>query len=534
MQLSLPTLVRRFRLVPLLLALVSSACTVCARREAIPRVDEKPDSPKFTLVFTAAQVGYLEPCGCSPDQRGGVARAATVVDEIRAEGTPVLLVDGGDRFFPAATPGDELAARQTKMQAEAMARVTRAMKYDAIVLTSRDAGAGASFFGSVALPPVLDTGETALPGTRSTMLKDVGRVKVGLLAVGEGDNAASILKARAAQLRAQGAQVVVATVYRTLEETRALSPVAKEAGVDFLLSSRADVPDVHEAAALADLQPPIFSPNARGEGLLRLDIVASGRPGEPFEKVAGTAEREEELDAIQQRIDNMRENVVSLGPDDPMRKLQTEKLLDLESRKASLAKAPPPAMPADANAFTYAFVPMTPQLAQSPNIRGLVDAYDRSVAEENLAYATAHPTPCPKAARGEAQYVGAQTCMGCHSAAYAFWEKTSHARAYATLEEKDKQFNVDCISCHVTGWKQPQGACSIAQVEGRRNVQCESCHGAGSLHAATGDPELISLRVPETTCISCHDAVNSPHFNPATYRPRILGPGHGAPFVGGD
>lgn len=523
-----------FRLVPLLLALFSSACTVCARREAAPRVDEQPQSSEFTLVFTAAQVGYLEPCGCSPDQRGGVARAATVIDEIRASGKPVLLVDGGDRFFPATKPGDGLAAQQTAMQAKAMARVTQAMGYDALVLTSRDAGAGASFFGGVSLPPILDIGETALPGTRPTFVKDVGGVKVGLLAVGEGEDAAAILQTRAASLQAQNAQVIVGIVYRTLEGTKALASVAKEAGVDFLLASRANVPDVHEAAALADFEPPIFSPNARGEGLLRLDIVAGGKPGETFAKVAGTAERESELDAIQQRIDNMRENVVSLSPDDRMRKLQTEKLLDLESRKASLANSPPPPMPAGHNAFSYAFVPMTPHLAQAPKIRALVDAYDLSVSEENLAFARAHPTPCPEARAGDAEFVGAQTCMGCHSAAYAFWQKTSHARAYATLEQKGKQFNVDCVSCHVTGWKQPQGACSIAQVDGRQNVQCESCHGAGSLHAATGNPELIALRVPESTCISCHDAVNSPHFNPTTYRPRILGPGHGAPSVGGD
>lgn len=516
----------RSSVLSLLVALVCSACTVCARREAGPSVDQVPATPGFTLVFTAGQVGYLEPCGCSPDQRGGVARAATVVDEIRASGRPVLLVDGGDRFFPIELPDDELSARQTRLQAEAMAEVTRAMGYDALTLTERDLRR-ADFFQGLALPPVLTPGE-AEAGTEATLLKNVGGVTVGLFAVGAEDDAASRLAARAQALRKQNAQVVMGVVYRDVDGTRALADAAREAGVDFLLASRADVPDTHAPAALADLQPPIFSPNARGEGLLRLDVVAGGARGQPFVKVAGTAERESELEAIQQRIDNMRQDVTSLGPDDPARKLRTDKLLELEARKARLANAPPPPMPADANAFTYAFVPMTPQLPQAPKIRALIDAYDRNVAEQNLAWAKANPKPCPPAAAGEAAFVGDTACVGCHQAAFDFWKGTSHAGAYETLVQKGKQFNVDCIACHVTGWEKPGGACSIAQVEGRKDVQCESCHGAGSLHVQTGSPSTIVGQVPEATCRSCHDVENSPHFNPQTYRARILGPGHGA------
>lgn len=512
--------------IALLIALACSACTVCARREAGPSVNEVPATPGFTLVFTAGQVGYLEPCGCSPDQRGGVARAATVIDEIRASGRPVLLVDGGDRFFPVDLPDDELSARQTRLQAEAMAEVTRAMGYDALTLTARDLRKP-DFFQNLELPPLLETGDDA-PAARSTVIRKVGGVSVGLFAVGAQDDAASTLAARVEALRKQNAQVVIGVVYRDVDGTRALAAVAKEAGVDFLLSSRADVPDTHAPAALADLEPPIFSPNARGEGVLRVDVVAGGGRGQPFIKVAGTAEREAELEAIQERIENMREHVKALGPDDPARQLRTDKLLELEARKAKLANAAPPPMPTDANAFTYAFVPMTPQLPQAPKIRALIDAYDRNVAEQNLAWAKANPKPCPPAAAGEASFVGDAGCVGCHQAAFDFWKGTSHARAYDTLEQKGKQYNVDCIACHVTGWQQPGGACSIAQVEGRTQVQCESCHGAGSLHAQTGNPSAIAREVPEATCRGCHDVENSPHFNPKTYLERILGPGHGA------
>ena len=35
---------------------------------------------------------------------------------------------------------------------------------------------------------------------------------------------------------------------------------------------------------------------------------------------------------------------------------------------------------------------------------------------------------------------------------------TSHGRAYATLEQRNKQFNLSCVGCHVTGYDQPGGA----------------------------------------------------------------------------
>lgn len=51
------------------------------------------------------------------------------------------------------------------------------------------------------------------------------------------------------------------------------------------------------------------------------------------------------------------------------------------------------------------------------------------------------------------------------------------------------------------------------------NVQCESCHGMGTSHAAYGTPQA---RVEESTCRGCHDATSSPVFDFALYQPHIL------------
>ncbi len=52
------------------------------------------------LLLTADTRGYLGPCGCSENMRGGIARAARQVLRRHAEGPlPVLYVDGGDSLF---------------------------------------------------------------------------------------------------------------------------------------------------------------------------------------------------------------------------------------------------------------------------------------------------------------------------------------------------------------------------------------------------------------------------------------------------
>jgi hypothetical protein len=71
--------------------------------------------------------------------------------------------------------------------------------------------------------------------------------------------------------------------------------------------------------------------------------------------------------------------------------------------------------------------------------------------------------------------------------------------------------------------------CRLDKVAGRENVGCESCHGPGSLHAEDPSSENITARPGQVVCVKCHNPENSPHFDFATYVPKILGPGHGQP-----
>ena len=70
------------------------------------------------------------------------------------------------------------------------------------------------------------------------------------------------------------------------------------------------------------------------------------------------------------------------------------------------------------------------------------------------------------------------------------WDKTRHAHAYETLATQFKEYNLDCVSCHVTGYEQPGGS-SVTHVDKLNDVQCEFCHGPSSrhaVHATSGEP----------------------------------------------
>src|SRR5262249_51644785 len=145
-------------------------------------------------------------------------------------------------------------------------------------------------------------------------------------------------------------------------------------------------------------------------------------------------------------------------------------------------------------------------------------------------------------------YVGAEKCGVCHTKAYEHWKGTGHALAFTTLKEGPwhenradekigwipRQFDPECLSCHVTGWNPQEmlryGTGYVKEQESPHLLgqQCENCHGPGSLHAkreevgASAD-ELAEGRkmvrrtlaeAKKSMCVECHDPDNSPKFTP--------------------
>lgn len=117
-------------------------------------------------------------------------------------------------------------------------------------------------------------------------------------------------------------------------------------------------------------------------------------------------------------------------------------------------------------------------------------------------------------------YVGVEGCAPCHREQYYDWQKSAHARAWASLEAEGKASDPECVSCHVTG-PLAAGEAPAAERAVHRNVQCEACHGPGSFHAQvnfilTRDGPRPTLHLPEggyePICQRCHDPKHSLNF----------------------
>jgi len=150
-------------------------------------------------------------------------------------------------------------------------------------------------------------------------------------------------------------------------------------------------------------------------------------------------------------------------------------------------------------------------------------AYDEQVKTlflQQAAVAEAHRTASP--------YAGAQACKGCHTQAYAGWQRSRHAGALSTLQRVGKSFDPECLACHVTGLAK-EGYVSQEVTPGLSGVQCENCHGAGKSHAlapGTVKPAPTvgaspSGRVTAATCSECHHGSHSPRFSFASYWSKI-------------
>jgi hypothetical protein len=119
---------------------------------------------------------------------------------------------------------------------------------------------------------------------------------------------------------------------------------------------------------------------------------------------------------------------------------------------------------------------------------------------------------------GQDRYLGDLRCARCHSDIFAQWQGTRHAHAFATLTDRHQDQDPECLACHVTGFEAAGGFLGPAPYQDMRQVQCESCHGMGTMHDMSGnaDPDA-----GEATCKRCHTPEMSPEFDFDTYWPRI-------------
>ena len=138
---------------------------------------KKSEPPSVVILYTGSTKSQLEPCGCYQEQAGGLPRRAYVVDQIRQNGFPTLLVDAGNIFDGE----EEIDAHRCAVNLKAMSVIG----YDVLALSEADLSYGNTYLSqlsAVATFPFLAPDATETDFTQSFVNKKVGQHTITFVA----------------------------------------------------------------------------------------------------------------------------------------------------------------------------------------------------------------------------------------------------------------------------------------------------------------------------------------------------------------
>jgi hypothetical protein len=481
--------------------------------------------------------GQIEPCGCTSDPLGDLARIAELLTQARTGGQ-VLFLDGGSFLYAELAPPDARRA-QEQLKAELLAAAFQDhLGAAAVGLGPYDLAAGVARVA----PPRQAANLEPQSGValEPPKLVTVGGIAVGIfgvvapelvanLGVVAGDPAAAA-RAAVTELRGRGARVVVGLAHMPRQAARELAGAVE--GVDFLVVGR-DAPEPDQVAPGPERAGAtwLVQPANRGQVVTRLDVTVRG-PGALVDAI-GEARAAAEGDAIDERRQRLATDLATWRADptaDPdFLSAKEAELARLDAEREALAREPL-RVPVTGSWFVMTQVPIKKALPCHRAIQDAKRAYDRAVGENNRK-AAAGREPAPPGP-GQAGYAGLAECEYCHKAAVDFWRRTPHAAAWETLTDLGKEHDLECITCHVTGFEEPGGS-TLVDSEPLRDVQCEVCHGPGSIHVDEDGkerPPTLVRDTPESRCVTCHNALHSDTFEYRAYLRDVTGPGHGEAF----
>ena len=436
---------------------------------AAPR--EQDPGPRVRLRLTGHLEGHLEPCGCASGQVGGLARRT--FRSLQDRGSYDFLIEGGD-LTTGGTPLDEL-----KLYTILNVLDDQRARYDAVGLGP----------GDLALDPDLLAGFVEsfpqLPFVCADLVPTDAEMPWPFRAFVDLEEGTA--KAR-----------VTALATRTPEPTGGLTPRFE------LLT-----PQAAWTRAMEGVAPDSF------RVLLHHGSSASAR------EAASLDPRPDLIVSIQAEHAEPPRDPEFLDGGVPMVQPGVRGRFLLDVTLARMDGAP--------RITQYAPIPLEGSRTrkgalEDPDVRALVLAHRHEVQADGTRERMAELSPTANGA----SYVGNARCAICHPEAQAVWEKTRHARAWATLEEAavGERYGwpvphyPDCVRCHTVGYGQTTGFVNPEKTPGLRDVGCESCHGAGSQHAANPiDNRLGSIGA--ASCLVCHDFEQSPDFDYAEHWKQI-------------
>ena len=534
------------------LALALMLISACRSNQVAPKAVDEP-APEVTtsvgttqardgqatLLLTADIRGVLRPCGCTLElQKGGFDRLKPHLDAERARYPGAAVLHAGPLFYEGATVAEKKRA-QRKQQVKVAADLIKACGVDAAALTAVDLAASGgkvlSLLDQAGLKPLASNltlnvhGKTVEPW----IVREVGDLRVGVIALAsaahqnELGTLAVVEDPKVAAQRAVKAlegrsDVVVLLSALGLRQTKRL--LRSVPGIHFtIVGGLGEHPVVSDEVELVGTSR-LMQFHREGRFIGRLSIqIADGQT--TF--VDASAPTESEIAELNARVVHLQQSLKTwrAKPDESKKAIASAEhhLKALEKRRAELTSKAKP-VPPSTSSFSFHTTALNWDLPQDKTVLAKMDAFDEELKAINLANAGTLPEPKP----GQAVYVGVAECLSCHPETETYWEKDFHAHAWETLVEQKKTFDAECVSCHVTGYGKAGGSL-LGQTKDREDVQCEACHGPGSIHAESEDIEDIVAKPGKDLCVTCHNAHHSPQFDFAKWRKQIIVPGHGLP-----
>ncbi|NUP12851.1 MAG: hypothetical protein HOW73_42980 [Polyangiaceae bacterium] len=525
------------------------SCTGTNGNGGAPTTSVAPEAQpaaSVRLYLMSNVAGAIEPCGCSKDQLGGADHFAAYVAAEKSRVQDSVVLGAGPLFFQDPTIAGD-GTTQAQWKADALAQTAKRLGIAAWAPGANDFASGIEGFrklegaSGVTFLAANVKADKQLPASKFI---ESGGIKIGVVGVAEpkaGANApagveigsaAEALKREVAAARAGGARIVVALA--SVQRGDALRLVDSVPDIDVLLvgkpSEKGDLNDQPKPATLVGDTVVVETSNHL-QTVAVLDLYLrepEGTAGRIKLTDGGGLARAEQLVALSKQVRDLETRINGWEQD------KNVKPADLAARRSELDRLrqekaelegkvePPPS----GSYFKYSLLEVREKLGEDPGVGEDILSYYRRVNDHNReALKDRKPLPLPE---GQAGYIGVEQCSTCHAEERKVWDKTDHAKAYPTLEKKFVEFNLDCVGCHVTGYDRPGGS-TVTFVDAFKNVQCETCHGPGSLHAKEPDKKGLIVTKPEPkSCVSeCHHPPHVENFDPVAKMPLILGPGHG-------
>lgn len=494
---------------------------------------------KATLFFTTGLSGYIEPCGCTSEPLGGLARLATV---IKNAGQQSALVDAGQLLLPVDGL-DELTRPQHVAKAKLLARAFRRLGGVALNLAPPDLIEGIDFLSELqregAVPLVsanIRPRSEDGPRVARSRLQVIGGIRFGFTGLAIPEAVASVSKEVAAleiapavrtevqALRKDGAEVIVVMAHAPEAEARVLAQAIPE--MDVLLRSPGTPIEGVPNPPFRVGSVVIAEAGTQGQYVGQIKVWLGAKPPkEPLALDDGGAKLVSDRGRLQRRIKALQMEIdrFALDPATKEASLAREQIKkQLETRLSQMS--------ADTSEVTgprmeMSLLPIVQSIAEDRAISNFLAAYRQELRAVNLT--RGDPKACEVEGEDQPIYVGTETCAKCHQPAYEFWKGTAHARAWETLERDAKHYDFTCVGCHSVGFREPGGFCVLADAKKYEDVGCENCHGPGSRHAQAPVSGSINRAENSTTCQNkCHVPEHSDTFVYETYVRKITGEGH--------